>query len=648
MTPEYSRRQLSAIMFADMVGYTAMMQENELLGKTKRDKFRKTIEQYVEEHGGKVLQYYGDGALCTFDSAIQAASGAVQAQLKLLEEPRVRVRMGLHSGDVVFDKEGIYGDGVNVSSRIESLSVPGSIMISDRLYDDIKNQSQFRTRSMGEFQLKNVKRSIEVFALANEGLVVPNKGDLKGKLREKIKSIAVMPFVNMSSDPDNEYFSDGVTEELISALSKVDGIQVISRSSSFSLKGSNEDVREIGKKLNVTTVLEGSVRKAGSKVRINAQLVNASDGYHMWSNSYDRHLEDIFDLQDEISRKIANSLREKLAYAEKEEPLVARATSNMRAYNDYLLALFYQNKWTLTNVKKAIGLYKKVVKTEPEFSLPYAGLAQCYTFMGSTGHQSPKEAFTEAEIMAAKSMELDERTIEAYLAQASAQFFYYWDWEKAVSLLDKALEISPNDPEAHLFYSLYHIIQGHYKEALATLDKALQIDPLSMHILRTKADVYYFDDQYEKALKLYDTILKQDPNYKSAEEFKGWTLLQMKDYDAALAIFAKMENTTYAIKPEAQLGYAYALAGERDLARKYLSKVEERAATETGISLNYDLATLHTGLGDADKAFHYLDQCIDERLGQMIFFDQSPIWRPLKSDPRFSKIAARIGLNHSG
>ena len=632
-------------MFADMVGYTALMQDNEAEAKLKRDKFRTTLEKSITGLNGKILQYYGDGALCTFSSAIEAVSSAVESQLIFLQDPTVDVRIGIHTGDIVFDGEGIFGDGVNVASRIESIAIPGSIMISEKLFDDIKNHQEFLTRSMGLFEFKNVKNAIEVFAIANEGIVIPKRSELKGKTKERIKSIAVIPFINMSNDTDNEYFSDGITDELINTLTRVNGLQVTSRSSSFAFKGKNEDIREIGKKLNVNSVLEGSVRKAGDKVRVNAQLVNASDGYHLWSNSYNRNLEDIFELQDEIALKIANSLREKFGVQGKEDQSITRPTENVEAYNDYLLALFYQNKWTQTHVAMAIKMYHQVIIKDPGFALPYAGLAQCHSFLGSTGYRIPAEAFHEAEAMAQKSLQIDPNNVEAYLARAGAQFFFYWNWNKATGLLDSALEINSNSPEAHLFYSMYHIIMGDYDQARRSIDNALVIDPLSTHILRTKADIFYFEDEYEAACNLYQKILEFDPNYKAAEEFMGWAKLMMGQYDEAFKIFRKLENTTYAIKPEAQLGYAYALAGNTALAEEYLSKVETRSQTEKDKSYNYDLATLHTGMGNIDKAFQYLTACVDERLGQMIFFAQSPIWRPLKNDARYQQIIEKIGLD---
>ena len=252
-------------------------------------------------------------------STVYAVRSTFSKHLQI--EPKVDLRIGIHTGDVIIEEESIYGDGVNLASRIESLSVPGGIFISEKVYDEVKNQENIQTREMGYFELKNVKEPVRVFAIANNGIVVPGKGRCKRKIETGGNRLAVLPFVNMSADPENEYFSDGITEELLNALTKVDGLQVTSRTSAFAFKGKNDDIRDIGIRFNVDKILEGSVRKAGNRVRIATQLINAADGYHIWSESYDRNLDDIFEVQDEISGIIANKLRQNLTPSKKQNSL---------------------------------------------------------------------------------------------------------------------------------------------------------------------------------------------------------------------------------------------------------------------------------------------------------------------------------------
>jgi adenylate cyclase len=269
-------RQLAAILFADMTGYTALMQENEQLARTKRRRLKQVLELTIATFNGKILQNYGDGSLSIFQSAIDGVRCAIDIQHQLQEEPKVAIRMGIHTGDVIIEEEAVYGDGVNLASRIESLSVPGGIFISEKVLDEIKNQEDISTREMGYFELKNVKQPVRIYAIANEGIAVPGRDELKGKTKQTNNRLAVLPFVNMSADPENEYFSDGITEELLNALTRVEGLQVTSRTSVFAFKGKQNDIRDIAIQLNVDKVLEGSVRKAGNRVRISAQLINAA------------------------------------------------------------------------------------------------------------------------------------------------------------------------------------------------------------------------------------------------------------------------------------------------------------------------------------------------------------------------------------
>ena len=297
-------------MFTDMVGYTALMQKDEQLAKSQRDRHRSVLTKYIALHNGEILQYYGDGTLTIFNSAIEAVNAAIEIQLDLKNEPTVPLRIGIHLGDIVYDEEGVYGDGVNISSRIESLSAAGGILISEKINDEIKNHPEIKSQSLGRFHLKNVLKPVEIFAITNEGIIVPSAEETHQKSGCADRSIAVLPFLNMSSDADNEYFSDGISEDLINALTRVEGLKVTSRTSSFAYKNTSLDIMQIGKDLRVTHILEGSVRRAGNKVRIAAQLIGTEDGFHIWSETYDRSLEDIFQVQDEISNIIANKLKD--------------------------------------------------------------------------------------------------------------------------------------------------------------------------------------------------------------------------------------------------------------------------------------------------------------------------------------------------
>ena len=338
---------------------------------------------------------------------------------ELSQIPEVPLRIGIHSGDIVMMAMVLYGDGVNIASRIESLSVPGGVLISDKIFDEIKNHSYLSAEFLGSYNLKNVKTPVKIYALSNSGLNIPPIQQLKAKTGfEEKNSIAVLPFVNMSADPENEYFSDGITEEILNALTNVEGLKVTSRTSSFAFKGKNADIREIGTKLNVNSVLEGSVRKAGNQIRITAQLINTVDGYHLWSEVFNRDLEDIFKVQDEISRRIANKLRERLSSSEVKETLIKSHTNNLDAYNDYLKGIFYYNKWTPEDFSKSVSYFLEAINKDEKFVLAYSGLANTYLVSAVTGIMKPADAYESAKKYASKAREMDNSLTEAHIAIA--------------------------------------------------------------------------------------------------------------------------------------------------------------------------------------------------------------------------------------
>ncbi len=513
-------RQLAAILFSDIAGYTTLVQENEQLAKRKRERLREVLEKNVQAFNGRILQYYGDGALSIFTSAIDGVQCAINIQSQLKEEPVVDLRIGIHTGDVSIEDNAIYGDGVNLASRIESLSVPGGIFISEKVYDEIRNQENIQTREMGYFELKNIKYPVRVFAIANIGLTVPSRAEIKGKTAAPANRLAVLPFVNMSADPENEYFSDGITEELLNALTKVDGLQVTSRTSAFAFKGKNDDIRDIGVKLNVDKILEGSVRKSGNRVRITAQLINAADGYHIWSENYDRNLTDIFEVQDEISNIIANRLRENLTSSH--EKLVKTPTNNVEAYTLYLKGMHYWNKITPADGRKAIECFEQAIQAEPAYAQAYAMAAAGHAYLGATGQMKPDRAFEIVHRYSDKAIKLDPNIAEGYIAKASAYIFYDWKWNLADEYLQKAISLNPGSMEAYRQLGFYYILTGNKEKAAAVLEHALKIDPLSPMINLYLGEAYVFNERYAEGMLLADKVLEMNPDMRVAVELKGW------------------------------------------------------------------------------------------------------------------------------
>ncbi len=440
-------RQLAAIMFTDIEGYTATMLQDEQKAIMLKDRHRLILENEHRKFNGHIIQYYGDGTLSIFISAVQAVQCALAMQQFFCRLPSVPVRIGLHMGDIIINDGHAFGDGVNLASRIESLGVAGSVLISDKVNDELHNQPEFKTLSMGTYQFKNIEREVEVFALVHEALVKPIPNSLKGKIVEKKtspmrssipkKSVAVLPFVNMSNDPEQEYFSDGMAEEILNSLSHLNDLKVAGRTSSFQFKGKNIDLRELGQKLGVNTVLEGSVRKQGNRLRVTVQLVNVEDGFHLWSEKYDREIDDIFSIQDEIALSVTEKL--KISLLETERAIITMTpTENKEAYDLYLKGRFYWNRRG-PGLKKGLEYFLQAAELDPEFSLALAGIADTYALFGFYSVLPPHEVVPKARQAAERAIHSNPARVEPYSVLAFLTSFYDWNWTEAKKQFEKAI-----------------------------------------------------------------------------------------------------------------------------------------------------------------------------------------------------------------
>lgn len=641
-------RRLSAIMFTDMVGYTALMQENERQAMENRVRQREVLETEIGRASGRILQFYGDGTLSVFESAISAVESAIAIQRQLTDEPKVPLRIGIHSGDIVYDSEGVFGDGVNLASRVQALAVPGSVLISEKVFDEVKNQPTIDSASLGEFDLKNVKRPMEIFAITNRGLEIPSPLDLAGKTGRKQKSIAVLPFVNMSTDPENEYFSDGITEEIINALTTVNGLRVTARTSSFAFKGENQDVRAIGQQLGVKTVLEGSVRRAGERVRVTAQLIDTGTGYHLFSRNYDRDLKDVFAVQDEISNAIVAELRDQLSSdAPDTEPASESTAAPQRSdgYTEYLKGLHEWHKWTPESVLQARDHYDKAIEIDPACALPYTGLSMAYTWLAATGQMKASIAFPKAEEAALKAMELQSGLGRSHLALATVKLFYEWNFQEAYDCLQKAIGMNPGSAEIHNFYSLYLRVVGESEESVQEAELAVELDPLSLPIQTNLGEAYLDAGRFEEARAQLERVVGIDPNFRAARESLAFVCMELGDHDRAIDLLeTQARQTGSALRALASRGLVYARAGNEAKAREMLDLLEVRAKREPEKLLAMDFAVLHGALGELDEAMAYLNQAVDERMGVVVFIGNGSWHRNVHTHPDFPGLLERIGL----
>ena len=485
-----------------------------------------------------------------------------------------------------------------------------------------------------------------------ENVITPSGGSpptgavRKAATPQQERSIAVLPFKNLSTDPESEYFADGMTEEIINALSQVDALHVASRTSAFAFKGKEQDIRVIGEQLNVRAVLEGSVRQAGNRIRVTAQLVNASDGYDLWSERYDRDLEDIFAVQDEIASSIAEALTAKLTSASSIR--VKRAT-DLEAYKLYLKGRFQWNKRTNEAMHAAVRLFQDALERDPSYAPAYAGIADCFALLGwvAFGALPPNEAFPRAESAVRKALELDETLAEAHNTLAWIKLVYGWHWEEAEREFQRAVELNPRYAMAHSWYGLHLAWTGRTDEAIEASNRAMELEPLSLIIHTLAGWVSYFAERYDDSIGLYEKAIELDPRYVRAHLGLGWAYEQLGQLDLAIEHFEMGESISEgSARYVAALGHAAAIAGDHTRATQQLERLSELA--ESGFVSPSYFASVYAGLEKIDDTFDWLEKSYHNRSGSLVYLHVDPQFKEVRSDPRYEALRTRVGLtaNH--
>jgi adenylate cyclase len=638
---EQHSRKLVAIMFTDIVGYTALMQGNEEVAARARTRHREVFQKQHHLYQGEIIQYYGDGTLSVFNSAIKAVTCAIEIQKLLQEGDSVQLKIGLHLGDIVFNDTEVYGDGVNFASRIESLGSAGTILLSEKVNDEVKNHATISTISLGHFELKNIAKPAEVFAISNEGIKVPLPSDLKSKQKKADKNIAVLPFVNMSSNAENEYFSDGITEEIINALAKIDGLKVISRTSSFYFKGQKASLSEIAEKLNVSTLLEGSVRMAGDTLRIKAQLIDVEEDETFWSETWERKKDNLFEIQDEISLLIADKLREHVGHLDISDHLVVNPTRNLTAYEHLLKGRFHSFKWNPEDTNIAIEQFEKAVAMDPELIDGYLGLADSYSFMAVAGFAPREKSWMKAmeAIQSAKTLDPNNAGLNYMLGNQA--FFTEADFASAMKYGLKSLATKPTYAEAHRFVSFLHTLRGDLIKAKEHIFFAKSIDPLNQETLFFEANYYYRANEYSKANLILDELL--EINDKNLPAIVVRIYIQLKTNRLQEALRSIEEVPQQAFTPDERLGLISlidAIRGEVNSSR--LTEIEERAKDPGAHHAHSYLFIVYANLGRYDDAFNLLEQLFESKSSILLLGFSDPLAEPIQRDPRYQEYHDRI------
>jgi adenylate cyclase len=686
------QRKLAAIMFTDMVGYSALSQRDDKLALELLEEHRQLLREILPRFHGTEIKTIGDAFLVEFNSALEAAQCAIEIQRTLAKrnhdvtaERRIELKIGIHIGDVVHRGGDVYGDGVNIASRIEPLAGAGGICVSMDVERQIRNAVETRFEKLAPTELKNISLPMDLFRIVlpweqrSAGVTKPEAGSWPSGRKFATagiallllsligiawwwttqsrraspspaapsavhaadqKSIAVLPFVDMSQAKDQEYFCDGISEEILDALAKVEGLRVVARTSSFSFKGKNADVGEIAQKLNVRNVLEGSLRREGSRIRISAQLIDTRDGFHLWSETYERELQELFAMQDEITRAIVNALKIKLAVA-----VPVHKQPNTQAYDLYLKGRYFLNKKTGADTTRAIDYFQQALAKDPNDALAYAGLSDCYSSLTfPLGAAAPREAMPKAKEAALHALAIDNALGEGHASLAYLTFFYDWDWPAAEKEFKRAIELNPNNADAHHWYSHYLMGQGRIEESLTQSTRALELSPYDILFNVHLAWHYLYARQYDRALDQIEKTIEMDENFAQSYPWLGLILEQQGKYAEAIAAFQKAISLFPGGSSiaQAELAHTYALSGNREAAQKIIAELQELAKKRYVSS--FQIAAIHAGLGEKDQAFAWLEKAYEERSDGLVNLRADQRFDSLRSDPRYKDLARRVGL----
>ena len=684
-----SKRRLAAIMFADIVGYTAMMQSNEQHAISQVKNLETLLESSVHVHNGEVIQYYGDGSLTIFNSATDAVQCAMKMQRAYHHGQGVPLRIGIHIGEVLMEKDRVMGDGVNLASRIESIGKTGTILFSHNVYQNIRNNTAFTCTSLGSFEFKNVQQPMEVFALANEGFPTIKREEIEGKLKPverqagksskgfmsrikqwfsspqpKIedeqfkepvavptpappavdtngpdKSIAVLPFDNYITDPQQLYLADGIADEIRSQLLSIHDLKVISRASSKFYKEKQMTLKSMGDEMNVGYILEGTVQQAQGKVKVGVQLSNPKTDEIEWTlKPFERNMEDVFLLENEIARKIVEELKIELSDQEKNQ-FDKVPTQNAAAYEYFKRAkeLLFGGNGKNEEIDKAVDYFKEAIRLDPNFSRAYIGLAQAYLEYIFWGRKRPRELLDLAFKSAVRAMELDDSNGECFSTLGAIKFFRY-EKNAATFYLDRAIELSPNSVQAYDKLAWIAIMNGDKISAIKYFEKAHSLDPLSSKYKGNLGHFYYYFRQFDDGIRLLREALDSTPDDNWIKWMLGYLQTGKGDFSGAIETFKSRSGQS---QNNWMLGYAYGKIGRIDEAKEILGVLLKKR--EASFVPAYMIATVYIGLGNKEKAFEWLDRDVEDGRNSPFFagLNTDIKYDDIRDTPRFQALLVR-------
>jgi len=692
--------EIGHVLFIDIVGYSKLLinEQSEQIQKLK-EIVRGTEQFRAAEAEGKLLRLpTGDGGALVFRTTPEAPIlCALEIAKALKNHPEIHVRMGIHSGPVneitdLNEQANIAGAGINIAQRVMNCGDAGHILLSERVADDLEQYPQWRPQlhDLGECEVKHGMRigvvnlytdevgnaqlpkkfqalkkrgtrvrwtaiaaALLALAVIVGGIAMFSRYGVRSMLTAPEKSIAVLPFENRSEDKANAYFADGIQGEILTRLSKIADLKVISRTSTQHYKSAPENLPEIAKQLDVAHIVEGSVQKSGESVRVNVQLIKAANDSHLWADTYDRKLTDIFSVESEVAKAIADQLRAKLT-GQEEQVIAAKPTENSEAHQLYLKGRYFWNKRTSDGLKTSIDYFNQAIEKDPVYGPAYAGLADAYAVLPNYSQTLGKEAYPKAEAAAVKALEIDDKLAEAHIALANVRVWHKWA-KGAEPEFKRGLELNPNYSTGHQWYSIYLSVVGRQDEAILEMEKAKELDPFSIIINTELGCPYLYSKRYDRAVECFTKAVEMDPNFPFAHFALAEAYDRIGRFSEALAEHEKAIDLAHRGQAFDLAGGDaprawYALTGPLQNAYRALrgpiywqGRLEsEKKLYEQGTTTATGLAEIYAILGDKEQALAWLAKAYEQSDDFLVFTNIKPQFDKLRSDSRFRALVNKI------
>jgi adenylate cyclase len=634
------QRKLAAVMFTDMVGFTALTQSDEAQSMAVLERHNRVLRPIFPKFHGREVKTIGDSFLVEFDSALDATNCAVEIQRLLHEynissrdEWKVTLRIGIHLGDVVHSGGDIFGDAVNIASRLQPLAEPEGVCISEQVYDQVRNKIPQALVKLEPHDLKGVKFTVDAYKVTMPWEHVITSSSVES---DKMR-IAVLPFTNLSSNPEEGYFADGMTEELITSLSGVRQLTVIARTSVMGYKGTTKKVKEIGKELEAGSILEGSVRKAGNKVRITAQLIDAATEGHLWAQNYDRELEDVFGIQSEIAEKVAGELKVRLVEDER-RVIEKKATESTEAYTYYLRGRELIRELTEPSLRQALGVFEKAISLDQSFAKAHVGIAESYMELVNGGYEPYEQVMPKAELLVKKALQLDPDLAEAHAILASVDY-QEDDVQGAEAECNRALELNPSLPDPYFILSNIAFLKQNRDEGLRNAEACYRLDPGRPRYVERMGRYYYFMGREDEALRHWEKTAQLAPagTYRNLTEY----YLSKGDIEKAKEFYSKAERLEPTNRWVTWMkGFIAAKVGDREGALAVIKDIE--GPKWVGSTNLNDIAYVHYALDDLDSYFVYVHRALDQHSFQPWMVMYSPLLAKGRDDARYQGVLEEV------